>query len=356
MKFSLPAAALAASLLLGMVPAQAQDHTLTVVVSGGAFGDANIEAFVKPFEEETGIKVNAVKAEVGLQRWALAVQTNTVDWDVGLTNSIIGPQLERAGAFTPIDYSIYDKHELDGFKPDFLTPWGVGTVVNGLVLAYNTKTLPEGKRPQSWEDFWNVEKFPGTRTMMAPYIGSSSLPEALVADGVPLDKVYPLDVDRAFKKLDQIKPYIRKWWETASDEQQMFNTGSVDMGLSFDGRIVALKKAGVPVDFTFNEARYYITHWAIPKGAKNVADAQKFIEFATRGKNQASLAKIMGYAPPNSNAFAYIPPELAATLITAPDNIAKTYPMDGAWYAAVGPDGKSNSERITERWQEWILQ
>ncbi|QDZ12772.1 ABC transporter substrate-binding protein [Devosia ginsengisoli] len=355
MTFHLGKAALAIS-LVSLTIASVQAQELTVTVSGGAFADALIEAFVKPFEEETGIKVNAVKAEIGSQRWGLAVETNTVDWDVGLTNTLTGPQLAAAGTMIPIDYSLYDQRELDGIAPQFRRDWGVGAQVSALVLAYNTETLPEGKRPQSWADFWNVEGFPGVRTMMMPYVGSSSLPEALVADGVPLDQVYPLDVDRAFSKLDEIKPHIRKWWATASDAQQMFNAGEVDMGLSFDGRIVALQKAGVPVEFTFNGARYYSAMWAIPKGAKNVADAQRFIEFATRGEHQATLARIMGYAPANSTAFDYLPEELAATLVTAPGNIDKAYPIDGDWYSEVGPDGKTNGERITERWQDWILQ
>lgn len=354
MKVSIRTVTLAAS-LIGMTVTGAQAQSLTVMVSAGDFADAMIEAFVEPCEEEIGIEVTAVKDNVGLQRWSLAVENNTVDWDVGLVSGTYAPQLAKTGAMVPIDYSIYDQSELDGFRPEFRPEWGVGLLVNGLVLAYNTETLPEGKRPQSWADFWNVEEFPGTRILMAPYVGSSSLPEALVADGVPLDQVYPVDIDRAFQKLDEIKPHIRKWWETASDAQQMFNTGIADMGLSFDGRIVALIKAGEPVDFTFNEARRYTTFWAIPKGAKDVTGAQRFIECATRGEHQATLAKIMGYAPANSSAYEYIPDELAATLITAPGNIEKTYPMDTEWLSEVGPDGKTNTQRITERWQEWIL-
>jgi putative spermidine/putrescine transport system substrate-binding protein len=356
MKFSLRAAALAASFIgLGMTYAQAQSEPLTVFVSGGAFADAMIESFVKPFEQETGIKVNAVKSEMGLPRWSMAVETNTVDFDVALTAQGFGIQLSKAGAMTPIDYSIYDKHELEGLRPEFRAEWGVAAIVNGIVLAYDTGKLAEGKRPQSWVDFWNTKDFPGTRTLMAPYIGAASLEEALIADGVPLDKIYPIDIDRAFRKLDEIKPEIRKWWESASEAQQMFNAGIVDMGNSFDGRIVALQKAGKPVGFTFNQAKYYASYWAIPKGAKHAAEAQKFIEFATRGKNQATLSKLMGYSPSNSTTFEHLPKELAATLITNPDNIKNAYPMNMEWYAEVGPDGKTNTQRITERWQEWII-
>ena len=354
MKFFLRTAALAGS-LIGMAMASASAQSLTVFVSGGSFADAMIESFIKPFEEETGIKVNAVKSEMGMPRWSMAVQTNTVDFDVALTSHAFGIKLASDGAMTPIDYSIYDKAELDGLRPEFRQEWGVAAIINGIVLSYNTETLPDGKRPQGWADFWNTKDFPGTRTLMAPYVGVASLEEALIADGVPVDELYPLDVDRAFNKLDEIKPEIRKWWESASEAQQMFNAGIMDMGNSFDGRIVTLQKSGKPIGFTFNEGKMYGSYWAIPKGAKNEAEAQKFIEFATRGKNQATLAKIMGYSPSNSTAFEHLPDDLAATLITAPGNIEKAYPMNMEWYAEVGSDGKTNTQRITERWQEWII-
>ncbi|ODT84189.1 MAG: hypothetical protein ABS76_00875 [Pelagibacterium sp. SCN 64-44] len=324
------------------------------MVSAGAFADALEEAFVKPFVEETGIQVNTVKTELSMQRWGLAVDTNTVNWDVGLMG-MAGHQLARQGAMTPIDYSIYDPEELAGIPPEFKLEWGVTAQVSGLVLAYNTETLPEGKRPQSWMDFWNVQDFPGNRTLMMPVYGTSSLPEALVADGVPLDQVYPNDLDRAFNKLDEIKPHIRSWWSSAGEAQQMFSSGGVDMGLMYDGRVITLQKDGNPIDFTFNGARYYTAYWSIPKGAPNAEDAQKFIEFATRGEHQAKLAELMGYAPGNTNAYKYISDELAATLITAPGNIENAYPIDSAWYFEAGEDGKTNSERILERFQEWLL-
>ena len=57
---------------------------------------------------------------------------------------------------------------------------------------------------------------PVTESRMAltgsSHLKSRTIPAALVADGVPKDKLYPLDLDRAFKKLDEIKPHIKVWW------------------------------------------------------------------------------------------------------------------------------------------------
>ena len=62
----------------------------------------------------------------------------------------------------------------------------------------------QGKAPLTWPDFWDAKKFPGPRGYYnAP---TYSLEFALIADGVPKDKLYPIDVPRALKSLDRVKP------------------------------------------------------------------------------------------------------------------------------------------------------
>jgi putative spermidine/putrescine transport system substrate-binding protein len=331
-------------------------ETITIFVGGGSYGDAQIEAFVKPFEQETGIQVNAVRSEMPFAKWSMAVETNTVDFDVGVTSHSNGLVGAKRGYYVPIDYSIYDPKEIEAFGPSLRYPWGIAGIVGAFALSFNTETLPEDKRPKNWADFWNVKDFPGNRTLHAMVTPSyTPLEEALLADGVAVEDLYPLDVKRAFRKLDEIKPHIRKWWESASEAMQLFNAKIVDMGINYDGRIAALKKGGVPVDLTYNQAKYYGAFWAIPKGAKNVAGAQKFIEFATRGKQQARMAIVSGFSPANTNAYADIPDDVARTLVTSEENIKRAYPLNAEWYAEVGEDGKMNSERIMEMWNDWII-
>ena len=71
---------------------------------------------------------------------------------------------------------------------------------------------------------------------------------ALLADGVPMDKLYPLDFDRAFKKLDQIKPHIKVWWREGNQSQQLLRDGEVDMMSMWNARGSELKQQGVPVE------------------------------------------------------------------------------------------------------------
>jgi putative spermidine/putrescine transport system substrate-binding protein len=73
----------------------------------------------------------------------------------------------------------------------------------GTNLAYRKDKFPHGG-PKNWADFWDVKKFPGNRSMLHNAVRAAQF--ALVADGVSPDKIFPMDVDRAFKKLDTAAP------------------------------------------------------------------------------------------------------------------------------------------------------
>jgi ABC-type spermidine/putrescine transport system permease subunit I len=84
------------------------------------------------------------------------------------------------------------------------------------VLAYRTDVFG-GAVPSGWADFWDAKRFPGDRTLVGA--GSGNNPElefALLAASVPADKLYPLDLDKAFASYDKIKPDVVKWWETGA--------------------------------------------------------------------------------------------------------------------------------------------
>ena len=82
-----------------------------------------------------------------------------------------------------------------------------------------------------------MEKFPGRRSLRKNPI--DTLEQALLADGVPLDKLYPLDVDRAFKSLDKIKPHVEVWWTGGAQSTQLLQSGEVDMITGWNARLAS---------------------------------------------------------------------------------------------------------------------
>ena len=51
-----------------------------------------------------------------------------------------------------------------------------------------------------------------------------------------------------------------------------------------------------------------------------------------------------------------IDPAIAKKLISFPDNSKNSFRLNGAWYAEAGADGKTNTARLVERWNTWIVQ
>ena len=344
-------------MLLTVAPnARAADNVVYVNVIGGDWADATIKAYFEAFEKETGIKLIPVRDFLPAAKLKLMVESGNVDVDVGHSawnDYLIGVENGRLEA---IDYSKFDPEEIEGLGKNGTQKYGVAQSYQGNSMAYNTKTMPEDKRPKSWAEFWDVKKFPGARDLRGGWYGSGAWEEALLADGVPMDKLYPLDVDRAFKSLDKIKPSITKWWKEGAEGQQLFADQVVDVGQAYSHRIASLAKAGHPVAVEWNQTKLQLDLWVIPKGAKNRENANKFIEFATRAKNQAVFSNLFDVGPSNANAYKLLSADVARRLPTNPEIRSKVYLRNDEWYAERDSEGKSNIEKLVARWNKWILE
>ena len=356
MNHTVHSAAIAIAISTLALSTQAQSAELTVLVGGGLQGESATKVFAEPFEKETGIKVNVVRDQVTSALVRLKAQSGNMDFDLAGFSPASGTMLSRNSLLEPVNYASISKVILDKLGPEAKKPWGVQYIYYSWVLGLDAAKYPEGKpAPASWADFWNVQKYPGTRVLQNGELGvQGPFEEALLADGVPMDKLYPLDVDRAFRSLDKIKPHIRKYWKVGSEQMQLFSNGGAALGMGFDGRFTALSQSGKPMRIVWNQAKMTGFYWSIPKGAKNVKEAHKFIEFTLDPKRQAAFVALTGYSPAHPDAFNFISKELAANMVTQPENSNRAYTVNDAWYAELGPDGKTNSERLAQRWNEWI--
>lgn len=325
--------------------------------SGGTYGNAVIEAYINPFQAETGIKVTAITDLTTPAQLELMVTTNSVTADViGLIGANALAAFEK-GYLEQIDYSIFKQAELQGLLDFTKQPFGVASVIYSFVLAFSTAKFPADKpRPTSWGDFWDVKRFPGVRVLTSGQTGMQGpWEEALLADGVPADKLYPMDIDRIFASLDKIKPHVRKWWSTGAEVQQIMQQNVADLLSSYDGRAVQSIEQGAPLEINRTQNKVTWDYWAIPKGSPNARNAQKFIEFATRAERQAAFAQLFPGGPTNRNAYKLIPDSIARKLASHPDYMASSVPIDMKWYGQIGSDGLSNVQRLAQRWNKWIL-
>lgn len=345
----------AGAALMSPAIARAQSAGEVVVCSwGGAFQDAQRETCFQPFEAETGIKVVEATGP-NLAKISAMVESGNTEWDVVNITPGDFKVLAKYGNLEPFDYGSWDQSLLGDIEERVIDPHGIGNTFYTKVLAFNTKTYTRESGPQNWADVWNVEKFPGPRILDAGNWVVPPIEYVLLGDGVPADQLYPLDFDRAYAALTRIKPYIVKWGTSSAMAPQGLNDGEAVIAAATLGRIAALKEAGAPVDFTWNQGLIQFDYWAVPKGAKNVTNAMKFVEFASRPEILAALCMKQPLGPVNRRAFEFMPAERAQILPSYPANLEKQVFLDPGWWAETDASGKSNIEKNNERWNEWIL-
>jgi putative spermidine/putrescine transport system substrate-binding protein len=321
----------------------AQTRTLYVNSWGGSYTAAQEEAYFKPFTAATGIAVRAV-TPVSYARIKAQVRSGNYEFDLTSINSMLWLRASREGLAEPIDWSIFKK----GTLPDeaiVANGYGVAFAVLGTNLCYRTDRFAAGG-PTSWADFWDVKQFPGNRSLCISDAPRTCI-FALLADGVPRDKLYPLDFDRAFKKLDQIKPHIKVWWREGNQSQQLLRDGEVDMMSMWNARGTELKQQGVPVEVVWNGAVRSDSTWCVLKGAPGRKLAFEFIQFASQAKPQADFNTRLYYGPTNPGAYAFIAPRIAAQLPTYRDNVAVSVKEDDVWEA-------DRIAKLEERFTQWL--
>ena len=304
---------------------------------GGTTQDAQKKAWVESFQKETGITVK-LDGPTDYGKLKAMVDSGNVDWDVVDVEGDFAVAAAKQGLLEPLDFSVIKKGELD---PRFTGADYVGSFYYSFALGYN-KGAMNGKEPKTWADLFDEKTYPGKRTFYK-WSAPGVLEIALLADGVAPDKLYPLDLDRAFKKLDTIKSDI-VWWSGGAQSQQLLASGEAPLGAFWNGRVFSVQKDEPDVGLSWNQNLTAADYLVVPKGAKHKAAAMKFLAEATAPKPQATFAELTNYAPIDTASAKLMPPTQAATL---PDRHTDgQINLDMNYWAA-------HRDEIATRWYAW---
>jgi putative spermidine/putrescine transport system substrate-binding protein len=337
-----------ASVFAGAMPrlAHAADP-VTIMSFGGAYKSAMVEAFCKPFTAKTDAPVQYQEpynfAKIRTMHQAKAQQ---IDATLAVTDQVLF--VVESKMATPIDWNVVDRSALSAVQLSF--PNLVGFVVQSNLLCYSKKKWPGAEHPNSWADFWNVEKFPGRRALRRTQ-PLQMIEAALLADGVKESEFYPVDMDRAFRKLDQIKPHIKTWWSDNSLSQQMMEQDEVDIIYMANGRASqSIIEHKAPFQIIWNQAitedgRYQ--GWFVPVGSPNPTGGMKFLDIVGRAETQAVFARMIYYAPQNEKAYDLLPPDVLKELPLAPANKKIAHIMNYEWWS-------KNSVVAQRRFEAWL--
>ncbi|MBB4009983.1 ABC transporter substrate-binding protein [Allorhizobium taibaishanense] len=303
---------------------------------GGTTQDVQKSAWADKFTAKSGINV-LQDGPTDYGKIKAMVEAKGVNWDVVDVEGDYAIQAGDKGMLEKLDFKTIDKSSLD---PRFVTDYSVGSFYYSFVIGCNKDAV--AACPKSWAELFDTKKFPGKRTFYK-WSAPGVIEAALLADGVTPDKLYPLDLDRAFKKLDTIKSDI-VWWSGGAQSQQLLASAEAPFGSFWNGRLTALAATGVTVETSWAQNITAADALVVPKGTKNKEAAMKFIAFATSPEGQAEMAAGTGYAPVNTKSPALMDPAIAKTL---PDQqTSSQVNADMAYWA-------KHRDEIGERWYAW---
>jgi putative spermidine/putrescine transport system substrate-binding protein len=314
---------------LGLLPdaAQAQGARQVVLANWGGDSIRHFQTiFGEPFTRETGTRVVIDGSGPAAGRIRAMVEARRVTWDVcdsSVANSVI---LGRQNLVQKMDYGRVDRAAV---FPEFTYEYCVAAYLFSNVLTWDTSKFG-GRAPQSWADFWNVRDFPGRRTMRRDLQGAFEI--ALLADGVPMNQLYPLDERRAMAKLREIKPHTI-FWSSAADSQTLLREGEVTMGCLWSTRASQVgRDTRGRIRFTLNQGQIIPGVWVVPTDNPGGPLAFDFIRSMQNPERQAALFRAWDLAPANPAGGALIPADLAEVNLASEANRQRQFPIDAQWY------------------------
>lgn len=325
--------------------AQAKD--LNITSYGGLDSEAYKDAYWKPFEHDTGIHINEIVYNGGIGQVRAQIASGNVTWDIAQVELGTGMLGCEEGYFEPLDLSKFPTGDL---LPNTVRKCGITSEIASTVMVYNGRKLKKG--PATWADFWDEKKFPGKRGLWKNPSGTLEI--ALLADGVPPGDVYKVlatkeGQDRAFKKLDELRPYIT-WWSSGTDQIQLLVSGEYDIGTAWNGRVAGANREGQDL-VTVWRAGHLMggDSWVILKGSPHPDTAMKFLQYALTPQRQASFMEHISYGAANQKAYALLPKKLLEELPSSPEHLKYGIPYDAHFWA-------THTDELEERFNAWLAQ
>src|SRR5690606_2938773 len=173
------------ALLVSPIAALAKDPVVFASY-GGAWSDTIKEVCGVPFEKETGTPVKFVATDNSIAQIRIQQMTRNVQWDIGPTEGDAWLIATEQGWLEALDWDYIDPNK--DIAEVARMPTAIGAVAYSVAIGYRTDKVPEGKTFTGWKDFWNVQDFPGPRSLRNSPV--ENLEFALIADGVAPADVY----------------------------------------------------------------------------------------------------------------------------------------------------------------------
>lgn len=336
----------AAGLMLSL-PAGVLAADLTTAVFISPIGEVLKKDVIEPYASQNKLDIASDNRDWGLGAVRAKVEGGSGAWDVVSLEEVEALQGCDEGLFQPLDRKkLPNLADFDAIGEGYSC--GVPIYFYSSVLAYDKKRIKD--EPTSWADLWDLEKWPGKRALHRTVSGTLEI--ALMADRVPRGDVYKVlatkeGVDRAFRKLDAIKPNVI-WWQNPGQSRQMLAAGEVALAVTYDNGIRYFNKTqGTDFGLVRKDAIIHVDFWAIVQGSKHVEKAYAFINDAMSPQKQAAVTNGLAISTPNRKAIEFVDADLKPFLTPNPDNLKEAISLDAKFWL-------DNTDALSQRFEAWL--
>ena len=284
------------SVFLPAQPVHAAGCTLTAIVWEG-YTDPS---FTETFEKETGCTVRATYAGSSDEMFAKFKASSGRNYDIVSASGDITERLYRAGLVRPIDTTklehynaVFESFQGGRWNTFDGKPYGVTFAWGPNVLVYNTKEVKPA--PKSWDILFDPK-----------YAGKISLPDnpMTIADvALWLGKPDPYDLSdtdlaEVKEKLLELRPSVRKFWTTAGELANLFQSGEIVMAHAWPLTYTQLSNENFPIGSVSPKGKLtgWTDSWMISQNSRNADVAYEWIDYILSGPGQKGVMDVTGYS------------------------------------------------------------
>lgn len=315
--------------------------TLSYVGFGNPLDEQIQEAWMKPFEEETGatftLESPTEYSKIQTQVETGNVTNDLVDGDAFFINPECGKLFEE------IDVS--QAAVLPQYR--VTSKCGVADYVYGIGMYYEKSAFPNGG-PENCDDFFDTAKFPGKRVIWSYVAAAGALECAAIAEGANPKDPYPIDLDKAFSKLESIKSDLTTFDTGSQAVDGMVNEDAPIYLATFRNYVQAINQ-GANIGLAQEFAGQGNGAFAIPKGAPHAEAAEQWLKYVMEKENNRRFNE---YAPPflsvtGGEAGSSWPPQAKEVDIINGPLAPIAWVVDQNWWA-------ENYEAVSKRYAELL--
>ena len=303
------------------LPVHAAANEITVYNWGQYISDGTDDSLdvIKAFEEETGIKVNYLTFDSNESMYT-KLKTGGTTFDVIIPSDYMIAKLISEDMLEPLNFDNIPNYEYideafrnQAYDPEntYSVPYTWGTV--GLI--YN-KNYVSDEDAESWSCLWN-SKYQGKLLMFDNPRDAFAIAQERL--GFSLNSTDESEWEQAAMLLKEQKPLVQAYvMDQIFDKME---SGEAWLAPYYSGDAGTLVENNENIKFIVPEegTNYFVDAMCIPKNAKNVSGAEKFINFMCSTEAAMANWEYVGYSSPQTEVYNELDEEITSDPLYFPD-------------------------------------